>query len=291
MSRPPRPRRFAALAAALAGMALVASACGDGQGREHSDDQADSSTPAASAPTSSTTPSVQPAPTPPPAPKVGSCHALSWNDALAPTASNDGTSCDTSTSLTFHVGTLGKNDDGTKLQVDSAEAQARIAKACPRELRTFLGGTTEQRRLSLLSTIWFTPTLEDEAQGARWYRCDLVAPVTGQKLMRVGRGMRDAMGTDKVAKYALCATGKPGSGTFTHVPCKKKHSWQAVRTVDISGEKHPGRKAVAELMTEPCTDAATEVAEDKRNVRWGQEGPTKKQWKAGQRYGVCWAPA
>ena len=51
-------------------------------------------------------------PTPPPAPKVGSCHALSWNDALAPTASNEGTSCEKSTALTFHVGTLGKDDDG-----------------------------------------------------------------------------------------------------------------------------------------------------------------------------------
>lgn len=286
MTRPVQPRRAARVTTALVGLALVATACSG-------DDDADRE--ARVTPTTTTsspsTPSATPTPTPPPAPKVGSCHALSWNDALAPTAANAGGSCTKSTSLTFHVGTLGKNKDGTQLQVDSAEAQRRIAKACPRELREFLGGTSEQRRLSLLTTIWFTPTLEEEAQGARWYRCDLVAPIAGEKLMRVGRGMRNSMGTDAVAKYALCAVGKPGSGTFSHLPCKKKHSWRAVRTVDIAGDKHPGRNAVAELMTEPCTDAATELAADKRDVRWGQEGPTKKQWKAGQRYGVCWAPA
>lgn len=288
MSSTSRTRLGARLIAALAGAALAATGCA---GDDGSSSAPSSSASEVATPSASVQPTEEPTPTPPPRPEVGSCHQLSWDDALAPTATNEGTSCEKSTSLTFHVGTLGKGDDGQPLQVDSEEAQARIARACPREMRAFLGGTKEQRRLSLLTTIWFTPTLEEEALGARWYRCDLVAPIAGQKLMRVGRGMRETMGTDKVAKYALCATGKPGSGTFAHVPCKKKHSWRAVRTVDIAGEKHPGRKAVAEVMTEPCTDAATEVAQDKRDVRWGQEGPTKGQWKAGQRYGVCWAPA
>lgn len=290
MTFPPRRTLSLRLTAASA-LVLLLGACTD------QDDSAspDATGPTASSPSASLVPSdsptPEPSPTPPPAPKVGSCHVLSWADALAPTAATEGGDCSRSTSLTFHVGTLGKDAEGTPLQVDSATAQARIAKACPREFRTFVGGTSEQRRLSLLTAIWFTPTLEEEAQGARWYRCDLVAPTADQTLMRVGRGMRGVMGTEKAARYALCAVGKPGSTTFTHVPCKKKHSWRAVSTVDVPGEKHPGRAAVAELMEEPCTDVATDLADDKHNVRWGQEGPTKKQWKAGQRYGVCWVPA
>ncbi|MFC6153686.1 septum formation family protein [Nocardioides yefusunii] len=235
-------------------------------------------------PTASATPTPTPEPTPPPKPKVGSCHVLSWNDALAPTATVAGESCTKSTSLTFHVGTL-KAD-----QVDSTSAQEQIAKACPKKLRSYLGGTSEQRRLSVLTTVWFTPTIEEEEQGADWYRCDLVAPSNG-KLLKVKRGMRDSIGTERAAKYELCAKGSIGSKTFTHVACAKKHSWKAISTVNLSGEKYPGRKAIAATLTQPCTDAATAVASNKRDVTWGQEGPTKAQWKAGQRYGYCWAPA
>ncbi len=226
----------------------------------------------------------------PPAPEAGSCHRLTWEQALAPTASNVPGSCRTSTSLTFHVGKLRKDSEGRRVLVDSEAAQAQIRTTCPRQLRKFLGGTAEQRRLSVLTTIWFTPTLDEEARGADWFRCDVVAPGPDNTLLKVSKPMRNSIGTPKAAKYELCASGRPGKKSFTHVPCAKKHTWRAVATVDLPGKAHPGRKAVAARMEEPCTDAATAVATDATDVRWSQEGPTRKQWKAGQRYGYCWVP-
>lgn len=270
----PLARTTALLGAALL---LTVSACSSGDEKpDASPSHEPSATPAVPTPT---TP-----PPPPPAPKVGSCHVLSWDEALAPTATTASESCERSTSVTFHVGRI-KAD-----QVDSPAAATQIAKACPKQLRAYLGGTVEQRRLSVLTTVWFTPTIAEEEQGADWFRCDLVAPNEGA-LMKVSRGMRDSMGTERAARYELCGKGRIGSQTFTHVACAKKHSWKAISTVDLDGEKYPGRKTVAAALEQPCTDAATAVAADKRNVRWGQEGPTKAQWKAGQRYGICWAPA
>ena len=35
---------------------------------------------------------------------------------------------------------------------------------------------------------------------------------------------------------------------------------------------------------------ARAVAPDPLDFRWGYEWPTLEQWRAGKRYGVCWAP-
>ena len=236
------------------------------------------------APKASAAPERSLPPTPPPAPEVGACHRLTLEQALAPTApaepttTTGATPCRSATSLTFHVGRL----DG---------AGTEVRRSCLRRLRTYLGGTVEQRRLSVLTTVWFTPGVEEQALGADWFRCDLVAPGPDGTLLRVTQRLRDSMGTKRAAKYELCASGTPGKKSFTHVPCARKHTWRAVATVDLPGKAHPGRTAVADQMQEPCTDAATEVAADPSDVRWSQEGPTKAQWMAGQRYGYCWVPS
>jgi hypothetical protein len=32
-------------------------------------------------------------------------------------------------------------------------------------------------------------------------------------------------------------------------------------------------------------------ADDPLDFTWSQESPTREQWDAGQRYGICWVPA
>lgn len=232
-----------------------------------------------------------PTPQPPRTPEKGDCHQLTWDEALAPTADTEPDACKGATAITFYVGTLRKRADGTPHEVDSRVVATQLSKACPRELRAFLGGTKEQRRLSLLTTVWFTPTLEEQAAGADWYRCDLVAPLPSQKLLKVKRGMRNSVAEGRAGTYELCAKGEAGTPSFKHVPCSRKHTWKAVSTVELGGDTYPGSEEVARRMADPCTDAATRRARDPLNVRWTQEGPTEEQWNTGQRYGVCWLPA
>ena len=77
--------------------------------------------------------------------------------------------------MTFFVGDLDQTVDGHLLAVDSDLVQEQVAEQCPPRLDGFIGGSTEDRRLSMLRPVWFTPTIEESDAGARWFRCDVVA--------------------------------------------------------------------------------------------------------------------
>jgi hypothetical protein len=40
-----------------------------------------------------------------------------------------------------------------------------------------------------------------------------------------------------------------------------------------------------------CRDVAADATDDPLDLTWSQESPTREQWDAGQRYGICWVPA
>src|SRR5205085_235213 len=63
------------------------------------------------------------------------------------------------TATTFYVGDVPNPVD----QVAATQ--------CPERLDAFIGGTTEDRRLTMLRPVWFTPTPEEIAAGAGWFRC------------------------------------------------------------------------------------------------------------------------
>ena len=58
----------------------------------------------------------------------------------------------------------------------------------------------------------------------------------------------------------------------------------------MPGTTYPGVLKARAAGQQPCEDAANAVADDPLNYQWGYEWPTAEQWKARQRYGVCWAP-
>ncbi|WP_110241997.1 septum formation family protein [Nocardioides gilvus] len=239
-------------------------------------------------------PAVSEKPKPPRRPKVGDCHRLTWNDALAPTAPvKKRVGCAKKpTAVTFYVGRVKRDSDGTRLAVDAPSVQKQVARVCPDRLQKHLGGNKDLLRRSLLTTVWFTPTIEQEEAGADWFRCDLVAPLTERTLLVLQtpvQGLLDDPGRRE--RYALCASGDPGSKSFKRTTCRGAHAWRAVSTVDISGEAYPGAGSIETTMDDACSDVATEEATNPLDVRWSQEGPTRKQWKAGRRYGICWVPA
>jgi len=232
-------------------------------------------------PTATPTPVV---PSPPPAGPHQACYLLDYDDALADSSTADPLRCrEPHTAVTFFVGRLVDPDPGA--------AQAQVAEQCPRRLASFIGGTTEDRRLTMLRPIWFTPTPEESDAGARWFRCDVVAVAADGKLAELTAGIAGALdrphGRDQ---YGMCGTAEPGTPQFDRVVCSRSHTWRAIQVVAFSGTKYPGEAQVRAAGETPCQDAGATVADDALDYRWGYEWPTAEQWDAGQRFGRCWAP-
>ena len=229
-----------------------------------------------------------------PRPRFGQCYKLSYDDALAPTASRKAVSCQRDhTGRTFFVGRLATVVDGHLLAVDSKRVRAQIASSCPRRFASYVGGSAETRRLSMLATAWFSPTLTQSDRGQSWYRCDLIALNSPGTLAPLTGRLKNVLdSSDGRARWARCATGKPGTKNAEHVLCSRNDAWHAVSTIDVqAGRKGawPGEKAV-KAAGDRCEDEVQSEASDPLSFSWGYEWPTRKQWNAGQHYGFCWAP-
>lgn len=244
------------------------------------------------------TPSASPtrAAPPPPRPELGSCHRLTYDEALAPTDETRAVDCATRhTSQTYSVGQLDTARDGHLLAVDSRAVQAQVAEHCPDRLAAYLGATDAQLRLTMLRAVWFTPSLEQSDAGASWFRCDVIAVAGEDRLTRVTGTFKGALrSAGGRTTYGMCGTAQPGTQGFERVPCSAEHSWRAIDSVTLEGSGpdagYPGEKAVREAGQGPCAEAARAVADDALDYEWGYEWPSAEQWRAGQTYGRCWAP-
>ncbi len=246
-------------------------------------------------PSSSATASEGPtrAPNPPPAPPAGACYRLGYDQAVATSSRAPAVPCrDTHTAETFHVGRLERVVAGRLLAVDSRRLQDQVATTCPRLLPEHVGGSEEQRRLSMVRAVWFTPTLAQSDAGADWFRCDAIVLSRDSELLEVTGSLSGVLDTEEGrARFGMCGTAEPGTQGFARVACSETHTWRALRTVTLPGPDYPGENAAQQAGEEPCRGAARAVAPDPLDFQWGYEWPTAEQWRSGQTYGICWAPA
>jgi hypothetical protein len=240
--------------------------------------------------TASGTSAVTADPTPPP---DDACYRLTLVELTEPTNDGDPVPCGRKhTAQTIHVGQLRLKADGQPLAVDSKRAQRQISKACPARMASYVGGEGEDRRLSRFRVVWFSPTLEESDAGARWFRCDLVAFGVGERLhSQRGRVRHQVLNSDAgLNRYGLCGTSAPGDPGFERVLCQLRHTWRAIATIEIEGgPAYPGPAAVREAGDSVCSDLVREAEDFALTYTYGWEWPTRKQWRAGQKYGYCWA--
>jgi hypothetical protein len=271
--------------ALLAGSALVLTACSGG---DSSAPEA-GPTPVLSSPTTSPTRTIPPKPPPPPPPpKPRACYQLAYDEALAPTNDQKAVPCTGQhTAITFFVGHFDQH-----LAVDGAPVHRIESTACPRRFASFVGGSVEARRLSLLRTVWFTPTVDDAALGAHWFQCVAIALEGDQELAPLIGPMDGALDRAEARDhYALCGTAEPGTTDFAQRMCGASHSWRALRTIPFVPGRYPGVEKVKAAGQSPCQDAGRAVSDDPLNYRWSYQWPTLQQWRSGQTWGTCWAPA
>jgi hypothetical protein len=246
-------------------------------------------------------PSAQPAPAAPspsgrpakaaPRPKADSCYRLAYGDAVAPTTRRKPVPCSGDvTARTFYVGSLDTVVDGHLLAVDSTRVRRQIAADCPRRFRTYVGGNERARRLSMLSAVWFSPTVRQSDAGQSWYRCDAIAVESEGRLAPLTGSLKGVLGRPAgLATYGVCGTAEPGAAGFERVICGSKHNWEAIDTVDVPGSKAP--TTAPAVVEDTCMDKARGRADDALSFEWGFELPTKQQWEDGRRYALCWAPS
>lgn len=241
----------------------------------------------------SASPSSAPATaSPAPAPSEGACYRLDYTEAVSPTTEASPTACGgRATARTYFVGELDTVVGGHLLAVDADRVQAQVAAACPTRLSRYVGGTPEDLRLSVLRAIWFSPSLEQSDEGQNWYRCDVIAVASDEKLAPLPGRLRGVLTTAAGrSRFALCATAEPGTRAFQRVICSRRHAWRAIDTVDLPGRRWPGEAPVRAAGEAPCEDVARGRADDPLSFTWAYEWPTEKQWTSGMRYGVCWVP-
>jgi putative regulator of septum formation len=268
---------------AAATVALVLAGC--------SDDQPEKPSPSASSSSASPSASASAAVTPP-TPADGACYLLDYTAAIAPTSAADPVPCrQRHTSTTYAVGALDAVVDGHLLAVDSQEVRDQVAQSCPERFRKFVGGTPDDRRLSMLRPVWFTPTVEQSDAGASWYRCDLVALAADERLAPLTEHLKGVLGRATGRDhYGMCGTAAPGTTGFKRVICSSGHTWRAVATVPFDDGRYPGVAKVRAAGTETCKAAGAAAADGSLDYKWGYEWPTAEQWQGGRRYGICWAP-
>jgi hypothetical protein len=286
----------------LVGVLLLAVGC---SGPSRTQSRADASptlrsaSPTTAGPTTGTaspTPASSPThATAPPAPPRSACYRLSTAALTRPTSSERPVSCRSRhTARTVYVGTLDTTVDGHAVAVDSATVQRQLARTCPRELRSYVGGDRRRLALSRLNVVWYSPTLAQSDAGADWFRCDLVAFARGDSLLPLPehgtlRGVLQR--SSALDTYGLCGTAAPGAGGFERVICGRAHSWRAVDVIDLAGgAAYPGRDEVRQAGDSRCKDEVRARAQDPLKFQYGWEWPTRAQWGRGQHFGYCWAP-
>ena len=235
-------------------------------------------TPSASSSSPTSTPTTA---VPPASPKNHACYQLAYDAAIADHSDAKPVSCGRPhTATTFYVG-----------DVPNPVEQV-AATQCPERLDAFLGGGTEDRQLTMLRPVWFTPTPEERDADADWFRCDVVALAADGKLAPLTGPVAGALDeAESRDRYAMCGTAEPGSPDFQRVICSRPHTWRAISVVPFTARTYPGEAAVRDAGQAPCQAAGAAAADDALDYRWGYEWPTAEQWDAGQHYGRCWAPA
>ena len=255
-----------------------------------SDPTRPASSPVPSSPSSSSAEPSSSAAEVPPRPVKNGCHRLTFDQAIAPVVGGTDVACRTRhTSQTYKIGRLSLVNDGHLVAVDSPSVQSTVASTCTTLLGAHVGGTPEDLRLSTVQAVWFTPSVKEAAAGADWFRCDVVALATTGRLAALPRSSDSLVGASD--RFAMCGTASPEAASFERVPCSASHAWVAVSSVDLTGRAWPSAADASGQMESECRDAARSRADDPLDFTWSEERPSKDQWDAGQRYGICWAPA
>lgn len=216
--------------------------------------------------------------TPPPdpasgVPEQGTCRQL--RELTSGTTADDAPAVDCMAPHTAYTLAVGRLDAG----VDAVDADL-AARTCRQELVDALGVRAAELDGTLLEAVWSRPSEEDWEQGARWFRCDLVArDIETDRLLELPEGAppyRPRL-PDAVSRCIREVTGSQGR----FVTCDRRHDYRWAGSVDAGVDRRPGRaraRSLAERLCERFVEAGAFW------FTW----PTGAAWSAGDRRISCY---
>ena len=224
-------------------------------------------------------------------PKLGACRELSPDDIAQSSNQTPAVACTKRhTAETFAVGafpdTLTKGD-----APDDRRLGAYVYDRCQKRFGEFLGGDESLVLRSTMTWAWFRPTKDAWADGAHWWRCDVVGGGEQSKtfvaLPETAKGLLLGKPDDR---WLVCVDGPSVSGSVK-IPCSSAHTWRAVTTIVLGkgGASYPGDRLVEVRTRDFCSESVGAWLNYPVDYDYGYTWFHEAEWKAGNRRSICWA--
>jgi hypothetical protein len=190
-------------------------------------------------------------------PTVGECRSLTVAQAAAASNTTNPIACSSPhNARVIAVPTLPKGvtygELGTRAKMD------RMAtRLCYPAFRSALGQSDRIRNLSAYAYLYFKPTAQQRANGARWLRCDLRLR-HGNSLANLPTDRKPALSSKRVpASVRRCLAGKNLLITI----CAASHRYRAAAAVKVDVKRYPGRAKMLKIGRNRCPAVVTTDAD------------------------------
>jgi hypothetical protein len=199
------------------------------------------------------------------------------------------------TAQTLDVGRLPARLVGGRHEPDARALAGYVTARCERRFARWIGGDRETRILSRLHAVWFLPSDEDLALGARWFRCDAVAFGTGEEPALLPRDVEGVLSDPGALDiFGACSKGSPEETRSVLVMCDQpRHTWRAFEVLPVqptSEDRYPSAES-RRVARGSCRDASREELGYPLQWRYGWQAPSRRAWATGVRHGLCWVPS
>lgn len=223
-------------------------------------------------------------------PADGACRVLTPEDVERPDNDGDVVDCtEPHTAQTYAVGDLPATF--AEAEWDDRRLGAFAYRTCSRAFLEFLKADESTVMRTLVNWAWFRPSERAWAEGARWYRCDLVGggeqSETYLELPADAADMLEGLPPDR---WMACVSGPSVPGA-PRIPCTEPHDWRAVTTIVVGGKDapYPGDQVVEIKSRDYCRNSVWYWLKNPDSYDFAYTWFHKAEWEAGNRRSVCWA--
>jgi hypothetical protein len=222
-------------------------------------------------------------------PEVGACRLLTPTDVTRPTNATTTVGCtETHTAETYAVGPLPA--EFTDAAYNEPDLAAFGYRTCSEKLMEFLRTDESTVMRTLVNWAWFRPSEKAWAEGARWYRCDVVGGGPESKTYRSLPDSARGLLSQPSDEWMVCVDGESVDGS-EKIACKEPHTWRAVTTIKLGlpEDSYPGDTTVQEKTSDFCEDSVGAWLGYPVNYDFSYTWYREAEWTVGNRRSVCWA--